>query len=334
VCMARGLMSVAVAAGLLAFAAPARATFPGANGSIVYAWVGESAYRAGPTATSIRAVDPRTGIVRVLKDCPLRWGPPAYTDCSVSAPRSSPDGQSIAFPVLKTTPDFTGAPWQADPAIAVMSADGSSVQEHPTQYRYWALAWAPTGDRLLLQRNTPTGYSASTATFVATLDGKELDQATPTWSGAADWSSKGQIAYVRDRNADPTCSKRCLDIFLTRPGSAPRRLTYRGGATPSWSPNGTKLAFSRSAGPGRADIHVIRRDGSGRRRLTRRGGYAPAWSPDGKWIAFVRFGDLYVMRAAGGGLRRLVDSPYGGLDGPQVTSVDWQAAPRLAAQEY
>jgi Tol biopolymer transport system component len=322
-------MYVAGAVALLAFAAPAGATFPGANGSIIYGWVGESAYRAGPTATSIRAVDPRTGIVRVLKDCPLRSGPPSYTDCSVSAPRSSPDGQSIAFPVLHTTPDFTGAPWEPDPAIAVMSADGSSVQEHPTQYRYWALAWAPTGDRLLLERDVPTpGHPTRNATFVTTLDGRELDQATPTWSRAPDWSSRGQIAYVRDRSTDPACARRCMNIFLTRLGGVPRQLTYRGGLNPSWSPNGTKLALARSARPDRWDIHVIRRDGTGLRRVTRRGGYAPAWSPDGKWLAFLRSGDIYVMRSAGGGLRRLVDSPWAELDGPMAFSLDWQAVPR------
>jgi hypothetical protein len=61
---------------------------PGRKGEIVYGWLGVSAYRAGPTHTSIRAVDPRSGSVRVLRDCPLMAEPwPAHTDCTVSAPR-------------------------------------------------------------------------------------------------------------------------------------------------------------------------------------------------------------------------------------------------------
>jgi len=325
---ARGWISVAALVILCAAAGPAWATFPGRNGNIVYGWVGGSAYRAGPSETSIRAVDPTSGIVRVLRDCPLRFGPTSYTDCSVGSPRSSPDSQTIAFTTIQTTPDFTGAPWQSQPGIAMMAPDGTGLVEHATQHRYWTLAWAPAGDRLLLSRELQApGYAKPTALFLATLDGTELNQVAPAWSADADWSSKQQIAYVRDRNADPTCRRSCQDLFITRLGGTPRRLTYRGGSGPSWSPHGTKLAFVRSTGSGRAGIYLVRRDGSDLHRLTSRGG-DPAWSPNGKWIAFVRYGDLYVIRTNGRGLRRLVDSPYNGLDCPCVGSVDWQALPR------
>jgi WD40-like Beta Propeller Repeat len=76
---------------------------------------------------------------------------------------------------------------------------------------------------------------------------------------------------------------------VTRLGGKPRRLTYRGGSSPSWSPHGTKLAFVRARsrrGVVRRDIYVVRRDGRGLGRLTRRGGDSPSWSPDGRWIAF------------------------------------------------
>lgn len=329
--MARAWTAVAVALVLCASAAPAWATFPGRNGAIVYGWVGESAYRGGPSATSIRTVDPASGVFRVLWDCPLRFGKPNYTgntDCSVAYPRYSPDGQAIVFTTVKTTPDLTGAPSQNGPGLATMAPDGTGVEEHRTQQRYSVPAWAPAGDRLLLSRELqPSGIPNPTALFLATLDGTELKQVAPAWSWNADWSTKGQIAYVRDRNADPACRKSCQEIFLTRLGGTPRRLTYRGGLAPSWSPHGTKLAFVRGFGSGRPGIYLVRRDGSGLRRLTRRGG-EPVWSPDGKWIAFVRYGDLYVIRTDGQGLRRLVDSPYSGLDCPCVGTIDWQPLPR------
>jgi dipeptidyl aminopeptidase/acylaminoacyl peptidase len=330
--LALGLVSVAVLVVSCAGAGSAWASFPGRNGSIVYGWVGESAYRAGPTASSIRAVEPTSGIVRVLRDCPLRFGPPSYTDCNVGSPRYSPDGQTIAFTTIHTTPDFTGGPWRSEPGLATMGSDGTALQEHGTQYTYRGPAWAPSGDRLLLQRDLPVPDNPRpTALFLATLDGTELDQVAPAWSSGADWSSRGQIAYVRDRNADPACLRSCLDIFITRLGGTPRRLTYRGGSAPSWSPHGTKLAFIRRTGsdPG---IYLVRRDGSGLRRLTRRG-VGPVWSPNGRWIAFVRYGDLYVIRTNGRGLRRLVDSPYSGLDCPCVGSVDWQALEAVGLRE-
>jgi TolB protein len=316
-------------------AGSAWASFPGRNGKIVYGWLGESAYRAGPTATSIRAVDPRSRRVRVLRDCPLRTDAlrSFFTDCTVSAPRYSPDGRRIAFPTTQIVPDFTSQqPPQVRLGLGTMASDGTGFEEHATGRRYWALAWSPGDDRFLVQRQLGTeGGSGEFGIFLASLDGTELSQVTPDAAQTPDWSSTGQIAFTRCRNP---CPYRRYDIYVTRLGRTPRRLTYRGGYDPSWSPHGTKLAFVR-LDRGRQDIdmhdvYIVRRDGRGLRRLTRRGGRSPSWSPDGKWIAFVRYGDLYVIRTSGRGRRRLLNAPTEprSLEGPSVTSLDWQPLPR------
>ena len=62
------------------------------------------------TATSVRAVDSRTGRIAVLRDCPLLTAPVSHTDCAVSAPRYSPDGLRIAFPTLQFAPGSSGQP--------------------------------------------------------------------------------------------------------------------------------------------------------------------------------------------------------------------------------
>ena len=317
---AQGLVSIAVLVALCAAAGPAWASFPGRNGAIVYGWSGEGTYRGGPTASSIRAVDPRSGRVRVLRDCPLRKDVPVqYTDCSVFAPRYSPDGLRIAFPSNQVVPDFTGGPWQFQPGLTTMASDGTGVEFHATENAFGALAWAPAGDRFLLVRSL--GSFSPNAIFLASLDGTELSQVTPEAAREPDWSSRGQIAFTR--SADP-CPARCDDIYITRLGGTPRRLTYRGGYSPSWSPHGKKLAFVRGV-RGRAEIFLVGRGGRGLRRLTYRGGYNPAWSPDGRWIAFIRDGDLHVVRTNGQGRRRLVDSPFDGLQ--DWASIDWQARP-------
>lgn len=326
-CAARRWFFVVVLGVLCATASSASASFPGRNGTIVYGWVGESAYRAGPTSTSIRAVGPRSGTVRVLRDCPLRTDVSVlYTDCMVMAPRYSPDGLRIAFSTVHIVPDFTGQPWQFRPAFSTMASDGAGLEDHATENTYAALAWAPAGDLFLLQRELALpGYAKPSAVFLASPDGIELSQVTPEWTQGPDWSSRGEIAF--GRYTDPSCLPGCGDIWLTRVGDTPRRLTYRGGSSPSWSPHGTKLAFVRSAKRGRLDVYLVRRDGRGVLQLTKRGGYSPSWSPDGKWIAFIRSGDLYVIRTTGRDRRRLVDSPFDG-EGPHVISVDWQALPR------
>ena len=316
---------------MLAFgtaAGPAAGSFPGRNGALVYGWQGEATYRAGPVATSIRAVDPRSGLQRVLRDCPLLTGGPAtYADCIVSAPRVSPDGMRVAFPTTEVVVP-QAAPWEYRPGLGLVAADGTGLEEHRSENTYGSLAWSPAGDRLLLSRQLAPGGSSGTAIFLASPDGTELSQVTPEGTDSPDWSSTGRIAFAR-RSADPNCRRSCVEIWLTRLGETPRRLTYRGGHSPSWSPHASKLAFVRNVG-GRAEVYVVARDGRGLRRLTYRCGQSPSWSPDGKRIAFIRDGDLYVVRTDGSGRRRLVagmrEPEFG--EGPQVASVDWQALPR------
>jgi len=239
--LVRGWILLAVLVVLCLTAGSAWGSFPGRNGKIGYAWTGESAYRAGPTATSIRDVDPRSGRVRVLRDCPLRDR--IYTDCTVSAPRYSPDGQTIAFPAIRIVPDPV-QPWQYWPGFGTMAPDGTAFEEHATARRYWALAWSPAGDRFLVQGGLGHVDPWPSSIFLASLDGTELSQVTPQWTAAPDWASTGQVAF--GRYSDLYCRPGCENIWLMRLGGTPRRLTYRGGHSPSWSPHGTKLAFVRS----------------------------------------------------------------------------------------
>jgi Tol biopolymer transport system component len=309
------------AAWLLCFAGPAWATFPGSNGSIVFGWTNADRYLS-VSPTSIRTVAPRSGEVKVLRDCPfVADGTSIGARCQVLDPRYSADGTRIALSTLRV---LANQPWQ--PGLGVMAADGTQFEERDTANTYARPVWSRAGDRLLVTRQLDG--SSATAVFLTSLDGTVLGQVAPEWSTTPDWSSRGQIAYVLDRAADAKCRRRCQDIFLTRLGGTPRRLTHRGGAAPSWSPDGTQLAFVRLAGR-RPGIYLVRRNGSDLRRLVRRG-FNPVFSPDGRWIAFLRQGDLYVIRTNGRGLRRLVDEarePGYGL-GPQVVSLDWQALPQ------
>ena len=137
----------------------------------------------------------------------------------------------------------------------------------------------------------------------------------------ASWSRRGEIAVQLG-----------LELYVMRAdGTGVRRLTYRGGENPDWSPRGTRLVFERRVRTRhrmRKELFVVDRLGRGLRRLTRRGGRSAAWSPDGSRIAFIRDleavpGALHVMRLDGRRLRVLA-RPRGveRYDWP-----DWQPVP-------
>ena len=87
------------------------------------------------------------------------------------------------------------------------------------------------------------------------------------------------------------------------------------GSNPSWSPDGTKIAFSFGLGRFRGDvtdIYTVDATGKNRLNLTQgrhKGNALPSWSPDGTKIAFVSNRDdnneIYVMDADGKNLKNL-----------------------------
>ena len=213
--------------------------------------------------------------------------PYPYPDCQVGLGLATrPDGSRIAF----STVNFDYPPdqaWQSHPGL---SSHGVG-RYAPRRSRYRG---ALSSARLVAGRHTvPRGAPDGGRRLGPDCDLPRFARRNRAAPGdargdrRADWSSTGRIAFARFK---PTCRLVCDNIFVTRLGGTPRRLTHRGGASPSWSPHGTKLAFVRSVRRGGdndpRDVYLVRRDGSGLRRLTRRGGHSPAWSPDGRWIAF------------------------------------------------
>jgi len=85
-------------------------------------------------------------------------------------------------------------------------------------------------------------------------------------------------------------------------GSNPTRITNNAASdfNPSWSPDGTKIAFTSHR-----EIYVMDADGSNPTRITNNAAsdFNPSWSPDGTKIAFTSWRDgndeIYVMDADG-----------------------------------
>lgn len=118
-----------------------------------------------------------------------------------------------------------------------------------------------------------------------------------------------QIAFVSTRDGSKEL------YVMDYDGSNQRRVTAHRSITlsPSWSPDGERLAYT-SFNRGTSDLYVINRRGGGRMRLPTGVNLntAPSFSPDGREIAFVGSvagnPDIYVIGDDGKGMRRLTSA--------------------------
>jgi len=175
--------------------------------------------------------------------------------------------------------------------------------------------WSPDGSALLMSGCRPCDFLGKGPDktnrihfYVVPADGSpdhELLQVvtTTTVYGDMAWSPDGsKITALQPGEG-------VVELEASTVNLLPARLTTGpGDYTPTWSPDGTRIAFNRSAGKGRG-IWVIGFDGTGATRLTTApADYTdrlPVWSPDGRTILFTRgaqddFGDLWQVPSTGG----------------------------------
>jgi Tol biopolymer transport system component len=101
-------------------------------------------------------------------------------------------------------------------------------------------------------------------------------------------------------------------------GSEKRQLTSSATAfygTPTWSPDGTQVAFVQHYGE-EADITIMDVNNGSTSRVSVPGFESnPSWSPDGSLIAFTSGWAVYTMRPDGGNLRLRTLDPEWGIAG-------------------
>jgi hypothetical protein len=298
---------------------PAAATFPGRNGDIVLTY--QQGARYANQQTSLLRYAPRLGRGRQSPVCSLPPSPGPVRCVGVGRTAFTPDGARLATAVteLNLHGGNTRALW-------TLNAQGGLIDRVPLASAYVDVRWSPDESAFLAVRNLDPNAPAfqpdlGTGVYILNRDGSERSLLATNATGA-DWCADGRVVVAQYGEI------RVLD--LTRPGSSVR-LTRKGGAEPSCSPDSSAVAFTR-----RSAIWTIPTDGGRARRLVV--GRAPVWSPDGKQVAYlreIRRGPDFHTFLNRVGLRRLVvrqvsrnslmtSDPF---DDAGVQDPDWQPIP-------
>jgi len=251
----------------------------------------------------------------------------------------SPDGSKVAYTVSgwehpnarpstdPAKPDTAkGDKHEARAHIWMVSAGGGTPRQLTFSERGEnGPQWAPDGRSIAFLSSRGSAADAKTQIWILPMDGGEAYQLTTSKESVTgfEWSKDGsRIAFLAvdtlpktdeaktARRDDPQVFEAnfrlshawVVDVATKRATEVVHgNFTVNG--TPSWSPDGTRLAFM--AAPTtmlrdtRSDIYVVTVADKSLTKLTTKpdAGSPPAWSPDGKTIAFTELPQSHTARA-------------------------------------
>jgi len=184
--------------------------------------------------------------------------------------------------------------------------------------------WSPDGRSLAFLSSRGNGTDGKTQIWILPMDGGEAHQLTTSRENVSgfEWSNDGaRIAYLAvdtlpklddaktARRDDPQVfednfrlSHAWVIDVATRHATEVTHGNFTVSGAPSWSPDGTRLAFQAAPTTmlrdSRSDIYVVTIADRSLKKITTKpvAGSPPAWSPDGKTIAFTVLPQSHVAR--------------------------------------
>jgi Tol biopolymer transport system component len=294
--LAAALVLACTALALVTAQEPAEAAFPGENGRIAFV-----------------TDDPDASDDEIFTMAPDGTDPKQLTENAWSddAPAYSADGTKIAFvghpdgvaKIYVMNADGTGVTnisgpeghgyqpaWSPDGTkiafysggdIWVMNANGSGqtpLASSGVDASFEAPSWSPDGTRIAFVKQSVRPSDSDI--WMMNADGTGITRVTD-FAGfvySPDWAPGGRrIAFYRYSRL------KGYRIFTIRPDGTGRKFVASGGRNPSWSPDGTKIAFDDFGG----EIWTVNRNGTGQTNLTNTGPpntggsyeQEPSWGP-------------------------------------------------------
>ncbi len=238
------------------------------------------------------------------------------TPTATQSPTLVPTLDGGATPTLLPTfiPDFGGGPTPAGKIvyvcyinqidqICIMNADGSGRRQltnSPTTAFYPSLS--PNGPTVYFSSN----QSGTFEIYSIDINGNGLQRLTNGIGSlyAPELSPNGEkIIFTNNGNG----------LWVMNPdGSDPHAITSKDDIDPTWSPDGSMIAFASNR-QGQRQLFVANANGRKVDKVTdlNNMGGRSSWSPDGTKLAFYRGRDgdhdIYVINVDGSGLQRLTN---------------------------
>jgi Tol biopolymer transport system component len=313
--------AILIAAFLALLSATTQAAFSGGNGAIVYGYDdGSSVWDdqlgdANYVEKSIRALG--------------RYESRFITGCTeIYVSDSACERQSFSDPAF--SPDGTRMVLDSGASLALVDFDGSDFRLLPAHGQDDGMpAFSPHGSRLVFGSGAPIRYGRRShrSVWISNADGGDARRLVE--GDAPAWSSRGWIAFVRQRA-----------VYRIRPDGTGLKLLARSSTAPEWSPDGRRLAVSYLGVRTHRTGHVSRTggvilmDADGRQAHLLRGKGATesaneiAWSPDGSRLLIMP-NDLMSVDLRGKLVHDYGESYYSGAEDVwQMNGIAWQPLPR------